>query len=144
MRFANGRWHWLVPTVLLLASGCTVTPQQRAPEAEMIEGFLAGSAVRYAVQDYAVEHGSLPGSNADLGLPAPEAYAKGALDAVAVSERGRITLRFNDRSGVEGGTIQLVPIASDALYGMQWDCRTSSYEEIQSWAPACRYAPSQE
>ncbi|GAA3956874.1 pilin [Allohahella marinimesophila] len=129
---------------VLVIGACTVTSEQPTAEAEMIEGFLAGSAVRYAVQDYAIEHGSLPASNADLGLPEPEAYARGALAAVAVGDRGRITLTFNDRSGVDGGTIQLVPIASDALYGMQWDCRTASYEGIQSWAPACRYAPAEQ
>lgn len=140
MRFAIGRWPLLFAAAWLVG-GCTVTSEQATGDAEMIEGFLAGSAVRYAVQDYAIEHGTLPASNEALGLPAPEAYARGALAAVAVSERGRITLTFNARSGVDGGTIQLVPIASDALYGLQWDCRTASFQEIQSWAPACRYAP---
>ncbi|MAM88753.1 MAG: hypothetical protein CME36_15720 [unclassified Hahellaceae] len=129
--------------VATLFNGCTVTSEQSTPQAEMIEGFLAGSAVRYAVQDYVIEHGRLPASNQDLGLPEPQAYARGALSSVAVGERGRITLTFNERSGVDDGTIQLVPIASDPLYGVQWDCKTPSFEDIQSWAPACRFAPGQ-
>ena len=143
MHFSIRRQQLVLAAVVLLMAGCTVTSEEPKVDAEMIEGFLAGSSVRYAVQDYAVEHGSLPASNADLGLPEPKAYARGSLAAVEVSERGRIILTFNERSGVDGGTIQLVPIASDALYGLQWDCRTVSYQGIQSWAPACRYAPAQ-
>ncbi|MEJ2141674.1 MAG: pilin [Gammaproteobacteria bacterium] len=103
------------------------------------EGLAVTGMLRVAAAEYYNSHGEWPESHAEANLPAPYQITRQALTSAELGSDGVITLTYNAKSGVDGGTIRLVPSVSSYLGDIKWECRTSSFENIQEWAPQCMY-----
>ena len=103
----------------------------------------ASSFAKVAITDFYQSENRWPGSNQDIGMQAPEKFAGRTLRSMEVSEGGVITLTYDDKTGVDKGTIRLIPDGSNAGYGIKWRCVTPSYENIATMMPTCEYVPEQ-
>lgn len=123
--------------------------EQRRKAAERKDKYLTASyrasgladagSFRTAVVEYYFTHGEFPASNEQARLQAPEEYGSRALRAMAISKGGVITLTYDARSGVDGGTIQLIPEAGHSG-GPRWTCVTSDFAYIAETIPQCSYS----
>lgn len=107
--------------------------------AYLAEGLTAGANAKTAIVEYYQSNGEWPDSNEDLGLPAPGEFTGRALRSMAISDGGIITLTYNEKTGVNGGKIQLIPDASQLETGVKWRCESSSYSNITVSIPQCIY-----
>lgn len=105
----------------------------------LAEGFVVASNAKTAVAEYYMNYGKLPASNRDIGLPAADRFRGQSLRSMAIAAGGRITLTYDAKSGVDGGTIELVPDTSNPAMGIRWRCVTSSYEHITVTIPQCEF-----
>ncbi len=103
--------------------------------AHVANGLVASTAVKIQVSEFYAENGKFPSSNGELHLPDSTAFADQSLISLSVSTGGIITFAFDIKSGVENGTIQLVPDASNQTVGIKWQCNTPSYRDVQQ----CNY-----
>ena len=103
------------------------------------EGFSASAVVKAQVAEYYSVTGKLPSSNAEAGIRIPESYAGVSLKSVRISGGGVITLTYDEKTGVNNGTIQLVPYVGNSALGLRWQCNTSSYKGIERMASQCNY-----
>ncbi|UTF59167.1 pilin [Gilvimarinus sp. DA14] len=103
------------------------------------KGINRSIPVRLKLEVYFAEKGKLPSSNEGLNLPSPESFSDNVLQSLKIQERGIIRLTFTVKSGVEGGTIDYIPTPNAATHSLEWQCVTSSFENIESWRPDCRF-----
>lgn len=107
--------------------------------AYLAEGLTAAANTKPMIVEFYMQNGGWPDSNEDIGLPGPEAFTGRALKSVAVSGGGVVTLTYNEKTGVNGGTIQLVPELDEATGQVKWRCESTSYSEITVTIPQCLY-----
>ena len=105
------------------------------------EGFQKSMVVKMYISQYFSEKDKLPSSNTELGIPEPASFKGNALDSIEVTANGIITLKYNKMSGVSNGVIYLVPDVSNSISGIAWQCSTPSFNNIESWAPQCKFVP---
>lgn len=105
------------------------------------EGLALAVSVKNQVANFYGEYGKFPASNKELDLPKPEQFAVQSITSLAISNGGVITITFNELSGIEGGTIRLLPDSSNPAASVRWRCETPSYKNIGDWAPQCKYVP---
>lgn len=111
--------------------------QQQIAQA-LTEGIQLAQAARVAIAESYQTTLQLPSSNAAAGLPdAAQLYAD-SLQRLEVGRNGVVSLVYNERSGVAGGVIRLIPDAQ-ANGMLNWRCETSSYPDIVSFLPQCRF-----
>jgi hypothetical protein len=60
-----------------------------------------------------------------------------SLHRLQIGSKGVVTLTYDAKSGVDGGTIRLVPTSKAAT--VSWRCETSSYPDIAVLVPLCDY-----
>lgn len=106
------------------------------------EGLVAAAAGKTAIAEYYLTRGELPTSNRDVGMPEPDQFKGKSLRRLQVSARGVITLSYDGHSGVDGGTIQMIPEVGNAAMGVKWRCVTASYPDIPALVPQCEYQPA--
>jgi hypothetical protein len=89
------------------------------------------SPMQNAIADYRRTHDAFPASNVQAGIPAA-LYANGALKAVAIGPDGTIDVTLTALSGVDDGTIRLVPEFAEQSGGgdVRWTCTSPSYSNI--------------
>ncbi len=99
------------------------------------------SMAKVAVAESLMTTGSAPASNAEAGLPVPGDLRGQSLRATYVRAGGRIELEYDQQSGVDGGTLRLVPDLALALRSgiVNWRCETEDYVAIESFLPTCKY-----
>lgn len=106
------------------------------------QGLSTGTMMRVEVMRYYNDYGELPESNDDARLADEKEYANDVLDSAGIGKAGVITLVYNKKSGMAGGTVQLVPVMNDKTHYLHWDCRSSSFPTIQEFMPQCHYRPT--
>lgn len=101
---------------------------------------VAGMA-KVAVAESLMSNGRAPASNAEAGLPVPGDMRGQSLRATYVANGGRIVLEYDQQSGVDGGTVRLIPDIDLALRSgiVNWRCETDDYVRIESFLPTCKY-----
>ena len=100
------------------------------------QAFDALNVTKMRVVAFRDERGRWPSSNEELGIPPPSDFASGAISELRVSEGGVITATFNEKSGVNNGTLRLTPhVGMD----VRWQCTKPSFKDIERWAPQCSY-----
>lgn len=99
--------------------------------AYLSEGLAVAAPVKVQVVIYYQEYGSLPSSNGDLGLPAPNRFKRQSLQSLAISKGGIITLTYDRKSGVQQGVVELIPVV-DGRGRIQWECFTPNYPDLNS------------
>ncbi|MGH8529676.1 MAG: pilin [Nevskiales bacterium] len=107
--------------------------------AYLAEGLNASANAKAVITEYYQSNGEWPNSNEDVGLPAPGEFSGRALRSMAVTSGGTIRLTYNEKTGVRGGTIELIPDASQPEIGVKWRCESSSYSNITITIPQCIY-----
>ena len=105
----------------------------------VMDGLALTPMFKVAVAEHYQRYGRLPLSNEEARLLPRQEYAKGALESVAIGERGIVTLHYNEKSGINGSTIQMVPVVNERGGMIHWKCQTSSFPLIEKFAPQCRY-----
>jgi len=103
----------------------------------------AASRMRPAILDYYMREGTLPATNTEAGLLAPDQYHGKSFRSITVLPDGRIEVVFNALSGVDGGRILYVPTGDwNALSLHSWRCETPDYPLIECVMPSCSYKPT--
>lgn len=125
---------WGGSTLLKLKSGSVDLAR-----AEIVEGMQRSMMVRQYTSVFFAETGRLPSSNEELGIPPATDFAHNALAGIEVARNGTIMIRYNQKAGVDYGLIRLVPDTSDPVFGLQWDCVTSTFPGIATVLSSCRY-----
>lgn len=117
--------------------------EQRAIEL-LRNDLVAIASAKTAVVESWLTHGRMPADNAAAGLRPSDAYRGRTLLSLSIVDGGRIRLRFDAESGVDGGIVELVPELGhvDAM-GVQWRCETSDYLQIAQAMPGCDYVATQ-
>jgi hypothetical protein len=101
----------------------------------------AVTGARLAVVESYMNSGRMPASNVEAGLPAAATYKGHSLVSLEVSEGGKIKLRFDAASGIDGGEIEWLPDLSGVeSMGVQWECATHDFKQIVRALPGCVYA----
>ncbi len=104
---------------------------------------VAITSARVAIAETYMSTGRMPASNAEAGLPEPETYKGQSLQSMTVDDGGRILLRFDGASGVDGGTIEWLPDPGGMeSMGLQWHCQTHDYPMITRALASCDYVPA--
>lgn len=106
----------------------------------LVDGLQVAQALRVAVAESYQTNLQWPTSNADVGMPAPAQLTGQSLQSASIGGKGVVTLKYDAKTGVAGGTIELIPQA--AATGVTWRCATSSYPEIAALVPQCRFVPA--
>ena len=100
----------------------------------------AMNAVRIAVQEFYMNTGKWPESNAAAGLPEPEAFRGKSLERLDVDGL-TVTLKFDSTSGVYGGTVVFTGSATPQMVmGINWKCESPSYRQIDAAIADCVYS----
>jgi hypothetical protein len=103
------------------------------------EGLLVASMAKVAIAEFYQSTGAWPSSNHDVGLNDPAQFRGRSLKRMHVSEGGVITLTYDEKTGVNDGTIRLVPDAGNPQMGVRWRCVSPSFREIAISIPPCEY-----
>jgi len=106
------------------------------------EALGAASRMRPAILDYYMREGTLPATNAEADLFAPDQYHGKSFRSITVLPGGQIEVVLNALSGVDGGRILYVPTGDwNALSLHSWRCETPDYPLIECVMPSCSYKP---
>ncbi len=120
-----------------VASDREFAEQERArylSAAEVAEGLQLAAQIKAHVVEFYLAEGVWPISNAALGLPAPDQYRGRSLRSMQVQDGGEIRLAY-----AENGEVRLQPKADVAGSRITWQCLSSSYPDIATLIPQCRY-----
>ena len=101
----------------------------------IVDGLVSANNLKLYVTEYMYENGVWPENNAALNLAPPLELARKALKKIEILN-GKIILTYNEKSGVDGGVITLTPVVD---FELRWDCQSSTYKEIETYYPGCRY-----
>jgi Pilin (bacterial filament) len=106
------------------------------------EGWSAANQAKTAVAEAYQNSAKMPASNHEAGLPEPAQFKGRALNGLEVSGAGIVTLTYVALDGFGGGTVHLVPDASNPAMGVSWQCISPSFVDIASAIPQCEYRAS--
>jgi hypothetical protein len=106
--------------------------------------FQIATMAKVAIAEALMTNGVAPNSNTEAGLAAPTDLHGQSLRAVHVRQGGEIEVVYDQQSGVDGGSIRLIPDLELALRSgvINWRCETDDYPEIAKFMPACHYVGS--
>lgn len=126
----------VVPVLAIVAAIAIPAYQSYSVRAEVAQGVELTARARALVAEYIGERGALPGSNADLGLPRPEAMQARYVTSVRVAE-GRVVVTYGNQanSAINGGHVVISPEGNALM--LRWRC--SSPDISVRYLPAnCR------
>ncbi|MGA9334257.1 MAG: pilin [Rudaea sp.] len=103
------------------------------------EGLQAVGAAKVAVAEYYENYGKFPTSNSQVGLAPPDQFKGQSLRRMAISEGGVISLIYDAKSGVDGGTIRLIPDNTHPGTPLKWRCISPNFSDIAVTIPQCSY-----
>lgn len=90
---------------------------------QVTEGISIAGTVRAAVWEYASNHGELPTSNPDAGLPDPADITGKYVRQVEVSASGiEVTFGKEVNNAIDGATIVIRPSLTAGASAVAWSC----------------------
>lgn len=112
---------FLIPIAAILAAIAIPAYQSYAVRAEVSQGLASTERARALFAEYIVERGALPGSNADLGLPGPDAIHARYVSSVQVAD-GKVVVTYGNRASpaIRGGHVVISPVGNAAM--LHWHC----------------------
>lgn len=102
--------------------------QNHALRLQIAQGVEQTERARALVGEYIGERGALPRSNADIGLPRPEAIHARYVTSVRVAG-GKVVITYGNEAGaaIRGGHVVISPMGSAAR--LQWRCSSPDIRE---------------
>jgi hypothetical protein len=104
----------------------------------LTEGLGVAAGVRNKMTKYYRSHNSWPDSNAETGLPGPEAYAVNTLQSVTVSPNGKIVLLFVPSRGKEAKLF--LQGTANKTGDITWACTSPDIRDIEQLITYCTYS----
>lgn len=113
----------VVAIISILAAIAIPAYQDYLIRSQVSEGISVAGTARAAVWEYASNHGNLPSSNPDAGLPLPTDISGKYVSQVEVGVGGiEVTFGKDANSAINGATLVIQPsLASDAS-SVNWAC----------------------
>jgi len=115
--------------------------RMRLTRSYRMEGLAAAQSVKVAIAEYYMNNARLPHSNREAGVAEPDKFSGESLRSLIVDTQGAITLTFDEKSGVRGGTIRLIPDVSNQTMGVKWRCTSPDFSDIALSIAQCAYTP---
>lgn len=111
----------LVPVVAILLALAIPAYQGHAVRAEVSQGVQMTRRARALVGEYIGKRGTLPGNNADLGLPLPEKIRARYVTSVRVAG-GKVVVTYGNEASpaIRGGHLVVSPVGNAAM--LRWRC----------------------
>ncbi|WHZ20608.1 MAG: hypothetical protein OJF55_002757 [Rhodanobacteraceae bacterium] len=111
----------VVPVLAILAVVVVPVYQGHAVREEIAQGVVLTERPRALIAEYIGERGVLPGSNADLGLPRPDAIQARYVTSVRVVE-GKVVVTYGNEAApvIRGGHVVISPVGNTAM--LRWLC----------------------
>ncbi len=103
------------------------------------EGLASATRLKVMVAQHYYMQGELPSSHEEANIPPPESFATKALKSATIMGKGTIKLLYNEKSGIDGGSILLIPNQAEAMMDLTWRCVSFSFKGIEKIAPQCSY-----
>jgi len=103
----------------------------------LANGLSMASEFKAHIGEYYYDTGKFPADNSEIRMPQPDSFSSDAVRSIEV-QNGRIVTTYTELTGVDGGTIYLIPESVGNL--MKWRCETTSYPSINEYMPQCHYA----
>lgn len=100
-------------------------------------GLQAAATFKVQIAQYRSMHNVFPNSNAALGLRSPKSYATDVIRSITVSQGGKITVVYTEKTGQDRGAITLKPTLKN--HQINWTCKTRDFSYIQNFMPDCRF-----
>ncbi|MGH8126026.1 MAG: RDD family protein [Rhodanobacteraceae bacterium] len=129
-----GTFFIAIPVFAILAAIGVPAYQGYAVRAEVSQGVELTARPRALIGEYIGLRGTLPGSNADLGLPRPEAIRARYVSSVRVAN-GKVVVTFGNQASplIRGGHVVISPLGNATM--LRWRCRSPDID--------VRYLPRQ-
>lgn len=127
---------FLIPVAAILLAIAIPAYQSYTVRAEVSQGVKMTERARALIGEYIGQRGTLPGSNADLGLPRPEDIRARYVSSVRIAQ-GQVVVTYGNEadSEIHGGHVVISPIGNAAM--LHWHC--SSPDIRVAYLPhACR------
>ena len=100
-------------------------------------GLQAAASFKVQIAEYYMMNNRFPNSNESLNLPSPRQFKTDIIRSITVSQGGKITVVYTEKSGQDKGAITLKPsVKHDQI---NWSCQTRDYANIQNFMPTCQY-----
>jgi predicted phage tail protein len=125
-----------------IASGGTKTAEEIQFERDLVNAMTIAAQLKVAFAEAVQSEGRAPTSNAQVGAPAPERYADGALTRLAI-ESGGVVAYFKTVNPNPNPRIKLVPSSfnGDVTGPIRWKCETNIPTAARMFA-TCELKPS--
>lgn len=127
---------FMIPVAGIVGAIAIPAWQSYQLRAEVSEGLASTERARALFAEYIGQRGTLPGSNADLGLPVPEAIHARYVTSVQVAD-GKMVVTYGNRANpaISGGHVVISPVGNASM--LHWHC--SSPDLRDSYLPEnCR------
>ena len=106
-------------------AAATPNAEEQQLHRDLMNAMAAASQLKAAFAEAVQVEGRAPSSNAQIGLPAPERYADGALTRLAI-ENGAVVAHFKTANPTPNPRFKLVPSSPGADIGIvRWKCETN-------------------
>lgn len=119
---------FLVPVLAILAALAIPFYQGHAVREEIAQGVASTERPRALIAQYIGERGALPGSNADLGLPRPEAIQARYVSSIRVAD-GKVVVTYGNEAArvIRGSHVVISPVGNAAM--LRWLCSSPDIRE---------------
>ena len=118
------------------------TAEELQLDRDLMNAMAAAAQLKTAVAEAVQVEGRAPGSNAQVGVPAPERYADGTLTRLAI-EQGVVVAYFKTANPNSNPRFKLVPVlpGADSIGIIRWKCETNMPAASRLFA-TCELKPS--
>jgi len=120
----------------------TYTARNQYIDAALLsEAFTLTSPLKLRVADYYLQNGTMPHSNEDAGLAAPNAIFGTSVKRVAINRGGVLRVDFDEEIGKTA--MVFTPTAGAANGLLNWRCTSDSIDQsvLEKLRPTCSYLP---
>lgn len=132
----------LVPVVVVFAYLSYNDAQQGSYEQTSVvsNGYSKAMTLMVAANVYVAETGKLPVTINDLNpIQSISIHSDYGIKGVTVLSDGTIKVTYDENSGVDNGSIELVPDFKPLTNTVDWSCISSSYQWISEVLINCRF-----
>lgn len=124
------------PMLVMIAAVAIPVYRNYTVRAEVSQGIALTGRPRALIAEYIGARGALPGNNAALGLPRPEAIQARYVTSVRV-DGGKVVVTYGNQANrvIRGGHVVVAPYGKAAL--LHWQCSSRDIE-TRYLPPHCR------